>query len=87
MSLKPVDMREETGSFADACAQHTIRLPHFRTLNWAVDHVQLQDFFYPILSVSNAGPEGGAIAWDFFKSNFAKVPMHACMPSRRETLK
>ena len=60
-----------------ACAQHMIRLLRFRTLNWAVDDVNLQDFFYPILGVSSSGPEGAAIAWDFFKSNFEKVRMHA----------
>ena len=82
-----MDMRKEPGSSADACVQHTIRLPRFRTLNWAVDDVKLQDFFYPILSVSGSGPEGGAIAWDFFKSNFAKVRMHACLLPKRGTSK
>ena len=47
-----------------------------RTLHWAVDEVKLQDFFYPILGVSSSNPEGGALAWDFFKTNFAKVRMH-----------
>ena len=74
--LKPVDMRKEPGSSADAYVQHTIRMPHFRTLNWAVDDLMLQDFFYPISGVSSSGPEGGAIAWDFFKTNFAKVSIH-----------
>merc|ERR1712032_887324 len=44
-----------------------------RTLTWAVDEVKLQDFFYPIVGVSNSSPEGAAIAWDFFKTNFAKI--------------
>ena len=57
---------------------HTIRMPRFdRTLHWAVNEVKLQDFFYPIIGVSNSGPEGAAIAWDFFKTNFAKVRKHA----------
>ena len=47
--------------------------PHSRTLAWAVDEVKLQDFFYPIVGVSSSGPEGAAIAWDYFKTNFAKV--------------
>ena len=52
-------------------------MPRFRTLQWAINEVKLQDFFYPIIGVSNSGPEGAAIAWDFFKTNFAKVRMHA----------
>jgi len=44
-----------------------------RTLHWAVDEVKLQDFFYPIIGVSSSSPEGAAIAWDFFKTNFAKI--------------
>ena len=51
-------------------------MPDFRTLQWALDEVKLQDFFYPIVGVSSSNPEGGAIAWDFFKTNFAKVRMH-----------
>ena len=67
---------KEPGSSTDASVQHRIWMFHFRTLNWAVDDIILQDFFYPIIGVSSSGPEGGAIAWDFFKSNFAKVRMH-----------
>ena len=51
-------------------------MPAFRTLQWALDEVKLQDFFYPILGVSSSNPEGGALAWDFFKTNFAKVRTH-----------
>ena len=59
-----------------ACVQHTMWM--CRTLNWAVNDLPLQDFFYPILGVSSSGPEGGAIAWDFFQTNFQKVHPHAC---------
>ena len=61
---------------ADASTQLTIWVTGFRTLQWALDEVKLQDFFYPILGVSSSNPEGGALAWDFFKTNFAKVRMH-----------
>ena len=76
MQIKPVGTSKEPGFSADASVHHTIRMPHFRTLNWAVDDLMLQDFFYPISGVSSSGPEGGAIAWDFFKTNFAKVSIH-----------
>ena len=69
------------------CVYHTIRLLRFRTLNWALDDVKLQDFLHPILGVSSSGPEGGAIAWDFFKSNFAKVPVDACLSRKKRTFK
>ena len=69
-------MRKEPGCSADTFVQHTIRMPRFRTLNWAVDDLKLQDFFNPIIGVSSSGPEGAAIAWDFFKTNFAKVSIH-----------
>ena len=61
---------------ADASTQLTIRVTGFRTLQWALDEVKLQDFFYPILGVSSLNPEGGALAWDFFKTNFAQVRVH-----------
>jgi hypothetical protein len=45
-----------------------------RTLEWAISGaVLLQDFFYPILSVSSSSLEGLELAWGFFKENFAKV--------------
>ena len=44
-----------------------------RTLQWALnsDDVKLQDFFYPIGSVSGDA-EGALIAWAFFQENFER---------------
>ena len=60
----------------NACTQLTIRVTGFRTLQWALYEVGLQDFCELIIGVSSSNPEGGALAWEFFKSNFAKVRMH-----------
>lgn len=45
-----------------------------RTLDWAVKSgdVKLQDFFYPIDSVTTTAG-GTAIAWNYFKSNFEHI--------------
>jgi len=45
-----------------------------RTLDWAVKsgEVKLQDFFYPIGSVSQ-NIQGAEIAWDYFKQNFQTI--------------
>lgn len=43
-------------------------------LDWCnSDAVKLQDFFYPIFSVSLSSAEGREIAWDYFKRNFDKI--------------
>lgn len=46
-----------------------------RTLDWAVKSgdVKLQDFFYPIGSVSHSGPAGAQIAYDYFKENLETI--------------
>lgn len=45
-----------------------------RTLEWATSGaVLLQDFFYPILSVSSSSMEGQELAWAYFKENFGKI--------------
>ena len=36
-----------------------------RTMQWSLEEVKLQDFFYPFYSVSSAGPEGRDIAFKF----------------------
>ena len=35
--------------------------------------VKLQDFFYPMRSVSASGPAGADIAWQFFQDNFERL--------------
>ena len=41
-----------------------------RTLEWAISgDIKLQDFFYPMGSVSASGREGAQIAFDFFKTH------------------
>ena len=45
-----------------------------RVLEWCTGGaLKLQDFFYPIGSVSQSSPEGLAMAWDFFRENFADI--------------
>lgn len=45
-----------------------------RVLEWAVGGtVKLQDFFYPIGSVSGVGKEATQQAWDFYKANFEHI--------------
>lgn len=43
-----------------------------RTMEWAAsDNIKLQDFFYPIVSVSRSSPEGLDITWNYLKENFS----------------
>ncbi len=55
-----------------------------RTLDWAVKSgdVKLQDFFYPIGSVSSS-VEGCAVAWNYFRENlvFIKEKLSKASPS------
>jgi hypothetical protein len=44
-----------------------------QTMEWALNEVLLQDFFYPMSGVASSGPEGKAIAWNFLKDNFAVI--------------
>lgn len=43
-------------------------------LEWAISgDIKIQDFFYPIGSVSSSSKAAMTLAWNFFKSNFSKV--------------
>jgi puromycin-sensitive aminopeptidase len=44
-----------------------------RTLDWAVKSgdIKLQDFFYPMGTVSHSDKEGAQLAFDYFKENLA----------------
>jgi len=44
-----------------------------KVLDWALKDIKLQDFFYPIGSVSGSSHEGLELAWDFFKTNFGAL--------------
>jgi aminopeptidase N len=45
-----------------------------KVLDWALSgDIKLQDFFYPIGSVSASGPEGLALAWRFFQDHFKEI--------------
>jgi puromycin-sensitive aminopeptidase len=45
-----------------------------KALEWAISgEIKLQDFFYPVFSVSSSNLDGGKLAWDFYKANFQKV--------------
>jgi aminopeptidase N len=44
-----------------------------KVLNWAVSEVKLQDFFYPVMSVSSSGREGQELSWKYFQENFEKL--------------
>eukprot|EP00730_Choanoeca_flexa_P015746 TRINITY_DN7298_c0_g1_i2.p1 TRINITY_DN7298_c0_g1~~TRINITY_DN7298_c0_g1_i2.p1 ORF type:complete len:872 (+),score=286.73 TRINITY_DN7298_c0_g1_i2:3-2618(+) len=44
-----------------------------RVLDWTTTEVKLQDFFYPILSVSSSSSEGQQVAWDYFTANFDRL--------------
>lgn len=45
-----------------------------RVLEWAVSgDIKLQDFFYPMGSVSQSSPEGLALAWSFFQERFDTI--------------
>jgi len=44
-----------------------------RVLDWALQDIKLQDFFYPIGSVSSSSHEGLELAWDFFKLNLPQL--------------
>ena len=43
-----------------------------RTLEWALrsEDVKLQDFFYPLLSVSSSSKQGLQASWQFYQDNF-----------------
>lgn len=43
---------------------------HFRSTSGAI---KLQDFFYPMGSVSRSCLEGREISWQYFKDNFEKI--------------
>lgn len=52
-------------------------MPYFiRTLDWAVKsgEVKLQDFFYPMGSVTN-NAEGADLAWSYFQNNFDAIKL------------
>jgi puromycin-sensitive aminopeptidase len=52
---------------------HSVALKR-KVLEWAVSgQVKLQDFFYPIGSVSGSGPEGLELAWTFFQENYERI--------------
>lgn len=54
-----------------ACAD--IKLKR-RVLEWAVSGaIKLQDFFYPMGSVSGSSPEGLNLAWSFYQENFEHI--------------
>jgi len=58
--------------------------PHLkkRVLEWAVSgEIKLQDFFYPIGSVSQSSPEGLAMAWAFFQERFDAIHGMVCKAS------
>lgn len=44
-----------------------------KVMQWAVDEVKLQDFFYALGSVGGSGSVGKDIAWTFFKENYTKL--------------
>ena len=45
-----------------------------KALDWTTSGaVLLQDFFYPIYSVGESGPEGVRLVWTYFKENFARL--------------
>ena len=45
-----------------------------KVLEWAVSGaIKLQDFFYPIGSVSQSSPEGLQLAWQFYQDNFDTI--------------
>mmetsp|Transcript_7191 Transcript_7191/g.14760 ORF Transcript_7191/g.14760 Transcript_7191/m.14760 type:complete len:905 (-) Transcript_7191:134-2848(-) len=45
-----------------------------RTMEWSISgDIKLQDFFYPMGSVSHSSNEGRHIAWEFFKDNFEAI--------------
>lgn len=41
-----------------------------RVMEWARDDLKMQDFFYPMRSVSASGPVGADVAWTFVQENF-----------------
>jgi hypothetical protein len=44
-----------------------------RTMQWAMEEVKIQDFFYPMAGVSRSGKEGALCAWTFFQDNFDRL--------------
>ena len=45
-----------------------------RTMEWTLSgDIKLQDFFYPMGSVSHSSKVGRDIGWSFFKNNFSKI--------------
>lgn len=38
-----------------------------------MNEIKLQDFFYPMLSVSTSGKEGLDLTWQFFQDNFDEL--------------
>lgn len=52
-------------------------------LMWTLNEVKLQDFFYPMGSVSRSGKVGRVIAWEFFQENFdaLRAKLSAASPS------
>jgi len=44
-----------------------------KVLEWAVSDIKLQDFFYPIGSVSSSSYEGLSLAWNYYKENFTRI--------------
>ncbi len=44
-----------------------------KVLDWALGEIKLQDFFYPIGSVSGSSYDGLELAWEFFKTNFGQL--------------
>mmetsp|Transcript_4131 Transcript_4131/g.5257 ORF Transcript_4131/g.5257 Transcript_4131/m.5257 type:complete len:463 (-) Transcript_4131:172-1560(-) len=54
-------------------AAHSVALKR-KVLEWAVSgEVKLQDFFYPMGSVSGSGPEGLELSWSFFQEKYDHI--------------
>mmetsp|Transcript_12473 Transcript_12473/g.14340 ORF Transcript_12473/g.14340 Transcript_12473/m.14340 type:complete len:883 (+) Transcript_12473:111-2759(+) len=67
------DAAERKIIFLSIGSAHSAELKE-RVLEWSVSgQVKLQDFFYPMSSVSNSSYEGAEIAWTFLKQNFDKI--------------
>merc|ERR1712176_710496 len=45
-----------------------------QVLEWAISgDIPIQDFFYPVGSVSGSGKEAAQMCWEFYKANFSKI--------------
>mmetsp|Transcript_27434 Transcript_27434/g.64303 ORF Transcript_27434/g.64303 Transcript_27434/m.64303 type:complete len:894 (-) Transcript_27434:208-2889(-) len=55
------------------------------TLDWTTSGaIKIQDFFYPIGSVSSSGKEGRDVAWEYFQANHQR--MHAMISTASSSL-